>query len=308
MLLFWGASLCLFCELLGWDVVSTWWASLVPAAQAAFVALAVTMVMLTGMLLEQLTVSIAQLAAGQWRRPFLGLARKFRDRRQKGLASKQQRFSQLLLKEVLAQPTQPAPEERAEAARLDAELAHRPADPAQSMPTALGDVLRAATEYPRRRYGLDPSVTWPRLYPVLSETLRGALSGARGNMDALLRAAALSVAFGLVWGVWLFVARRYLLAALVAAGGVLLALLSYSGALQAGATYGTLLRTAFDLHRFDLYKALHWPLPLHWHDEKPAAPGQPNTQGQLLTQFLHRGLGVPDVEYEHPKDPGAKAA
>ena len=58
-------------------------------------------------------------------------------------------------------------------------------------------------------------------------------------------------------------------------------------------------RLAFDLHRFDLYGALHWPLPERWREEKPTPPDQPDTQGQVLSQFLHRGLGVADIKYEH---------
>ena len=85
-------------------------------------------------------------------------------------------------------------------------------------------------------------------------------------------------------------------------GGLIVALLSYVGATQAAATYGDLLRAAFDLHRFDLYQALHWPLPPSWKAEKPAPAGQAPTYGQALSQFLYRGLGVQDVVYGHSKD------
>jgi len=75
---------------------------------------------------------------------------------------------------------------------------------------------------------------------------------------------------------------------------------SWTAAIQAAASYGDLLRAAFDLHRFDLYRALHWPLPERWLHEKPTPLDQPDTMGQSLSQFLHRGLGVADVLYVHP--------
>jgi hypothetical protein len=68
--------------------------------------------------------------------------------------------------------------EKAELSRIDTELAHRPRDPERSMPTRLGDILRTGEDYARERYGLDPIVLWPRLFPHLGETLREAL-GAR---------------------------------------------------------------------------------------------------------------------------------
>jgi hypothetical protein len=297
-LLFWGISLFLYFEIQGWTEVVQWWDSLVPGWQTWFIVGALAVVVFTAMLLEQLTTPVARLFEGYWPWPFRGLARRLSGYRQEGLKKKQQRFSQLKVKEWRGQAT---PDERAEAARLDAELANRPPDPDLSMPTPLGDVLQAAEEYPRRRYGLDPVVTWSRLYPSLGETLKAAMAQARGNMDALLRMAILSLIFALVWGVWLAVAREFLLLGVTVGGGVVIALISYVGAIQAAATYGDLLRSTFDLHRFDLYEALHWPLPPRWATEKPAPAGQPPTQGQALSQFLHRGLGVADVLYEHSK-------
>jgi hypothetical protein len=302
-LLFWGLSLFLYFEIRGWTEVLNWWESLVPAAQTWFVAGALAVVVFAAMLLEQLTTPIARLFEGYWPWPFHGLARRLSGRRREGLQAKQQRFSQLKVKEWRGQAT---PDERAEVARLEAELANRPPHPALSMPTPLGDVLRAAEEYPRLRYGLDPVVTWSRLYPSLSETLKAALAQARGNMDALLRVITLSLVFALVWGIWLAVAGEFLLAAAAVGGGAIVVLASYVGAVQAAAGYGDLLRAAFDLHRFDLYAALHWPLPERWTAEKPTPRGQTDTMGQALSQFLHRGMGIADVLYEHGRKENEK--
>ena len=298
-LLFWGACLFVYVDMRGWVEALTWWESRVPSVQTALVVGALAVVVFTAILLEQLTTPIARLFEGYWPWPLRWLALRLSSRRGQGLRKKQQRFSQLKVKELQDQATD---EDRAEALRLDAELGHRPPDPARAMPTALGDVLRAAEDYPRRRYGLDPVVTWPRLYPSLGEALKGALAEARSSMDALLRVTTLSLIFTIVWAIWLGIARYALLLPWVVAGGLIIALLSYVGATQAAATYGDLLRSAFDLHRFDLYQSLHWPLPPSWQAEKPAPADQAPTCGQALSQFLYRGLGVQDVVYEHPKD------
>ena len=298
-LLFWGASLLVYVNIRGWVEALNWWESRVTSVQTALIVGALAVVVFTAILLEQFTTPIARLFEGYWPWPLRWLALWLSSRRGQGLREKQQRFSQLKVKELRGQATD---EERAEALKLDAELGHRPPDPALAMPTALGDVLRAAEDYPRRRYGLDPVVTWPRLYPSLGEALKGALAEARSNMDALLRVTTLSLIFALGWGIGLGIARHTLLLIGVVAGGLIVALLGYVGATQAAATYGDLLRAAFDRHRFDLYEALHWPPPPSWKAEKPAPADQAPTCGQALSQFLYRGLGVQDVVYNHPKD------
>ncbi len=55
----------------------------------------------------------------------------------------------------------------------------------------------------------------------------------------------------------------------------------YWQALDAAGVYGELLRAAFDLHRFALYKALRWPLP--------GNPADEHKIGQQLTYYLWRG-------------------
>jgi hypothetical protein len=298
-LLFWGTCLLVYVNVRGWVEALTWWESRVTSVQTALTAGALALVVFTAILLEQFTTPIARLFEGYWPWPLRWLALWLSSRRGEGLCEKQRRFSQLKVKELRGQATD---KDRAEALSLDAELGHRPPDPALAMPTALGDVLRAAEDYPRRRYGLDPVVTWPRLYPSLDEALKGALAEARSNMDALLRVTILSLIFTIVWGLWLGMARHILLLAWVVVWGLIVALLGYVGATQAAATYGDLLRAAFDRHRFDMYQALHWPLPPSWKAEKPAPMGQAPTHGQVLSQFLYRGLGVQDVVYDHPKD------
>jgi hypothetical protein len=57
--------------------------------------------------------------------------------------------------------------------------------------------------------------------------------------------------------------------------------------MSAGSNYSELLRTAFDLHRFSLYQALHLPLPTF--------PDSEVLQGKALSLYLKRGekLNIP---------------
>jgi hypothetical protein len=207
--------------------------------------------------------------------------------------------------------------DRADLARLDAELDHDwPRDPDRSMPTALGDILRAAEDYPRARYGLEPIVLWPRLFPHLGDALRGALGAAQDQLDLMLRLATLLTIHGVVWGTVAALSLGYGLlysaVAVLRVNGPMLdhgvAVLTRSGAgllwalpalplayfmwraaHQAARAYGGLFRSAFDLHRFAVYESMRWPLP----DSPPAE----RTQGGRLTLYLLEGSGAEGVVY-----------
>jgi hypothetical protein len=156
--------------------------------------------------------------------------------------------------------------------RLDAETAHLPLDEKRAMPTLLGNLLRASEDYPRVRYGLDAMVCWPRLYPLLPDILRQSIDAARGKLNESARLLTWSILF-LVWLVWSW---WWALLSLPVAW------IAYRGMVSAAGVYGDLLRAAFDLHRFDLYKSLHWDLPLK--------PEKEESHGKALTLYLFRGI------------------
>lgn len=130
------------------------------------------------------------------------------------------------------------------------------------LPTRLGNALRAAEEAPRQRYGLDAVAVWPALHSVLGPRIREAVDDQRDQLDFLVR-------FSAIMG--LLVPLTLVKFALSGRDGMpwlvvpaLLALgswLGYRSAVTAAVLYGVLIRTAFDLHRFDLLRALHLPLP-----------------------------------------------
>jgi hypothetical protein len=155
------------------------------------------------------------------------------------------------------------------------------------MPTALGNALRAAEDRAGRRYGLDSVVAWPRLYPLLSERVLAIVDDERTQLDVAVRFCAVLVVAGLV-SVGLLVTQGWLL--LVPAGLFVVAWLAYRAAVGAAIAYGEGLETAFDLHRFDLLRALRLPLPATSEEERAL-----NAQ---VTAFLLQGQRV-GFAYEH---------
>jgi hypothetical protein len=131
--------------------------------------------------------------------------------------------------------------------------------PRRLMPTRLGNTLRAAEDRAGGRYGLATVAVWPRLMPHLSEELAGAIGDLRNQLDIAARmcvmfllAAAISVAMLAQHG-----GRWLVIVPLVTLG---LAWLSYRATIRAAENHGVLLETAFDLHRFSVITALHYPL------------------------------------------------
>ncbi len=126
------------------------------------------------------------------------------------------------------------------------------------LPTALGNALTAAESRAGREYGFDGIVAWPRLYPLLAEPVRAVVDDRRDSLDVaarfsvtMLAAAVLSVPVLAGTGWWLLLALVPLAMSRIA----------YRGAVAAAVGYGESVRVAFDLHRFDLLRALHLPLP-----------------------------------------------
>ncbi|MDX3611294.1 hypothetical protein [Streptomyces europaeiscabiei] len=144
--------------------------------------------------------------------------------------------------------------------RLAETLAARyPTDNALIRASAVGNVLSAARQQVADVYALDVLLTWPRLYPVLDRQLHRTANWQRGALDAALSAWAFAMLvlcavlpISLVWSPYDAVAWGAPATVAVAAR-----LASVRAALR----YATTVRVAFDLHRFDLYEALHLPAP-----------------------------------------------
>jgi hypothetical protein len=161
--------------------------------------------------------------------------------------------------------------------------------PAESLcrPTALGNVMAAVEVRAGEPYGYDAVVAWPRLYPVLGERMRAIVDARRDALDvaaalAVVMAVTTVAAVGLLLGSgWWF---------LLAAVPLALSVVAYRAAIHAALAYGEAVVTAFDLHRFDLTKALHLALPVDTDTER-------QTNAWLCDWWRQ---GAPRlIEYEH---------
>jgi hypothetical protein len=166
--------------------------------------------------------------------------------------------------------------------------------------TGLGNVLAAMEDTAGAAYGLDAVVTWPRLYPLLSDQVRVAVDDSRDSLDS---AARLAVTGGVaaVATIPLLVLHSgwWTLLGLVP---LAVAAVSYLAAVPAAGGYGLAMQVAFDLHRFDLLRALHLAEPVSQCGET----GE-KASNMRLSDFLRQGVPVP-FDYVPIADPSGKAA
>ncbi len=124
--------------------------------------------------------------------------------------------------------------------------------PGDTLPTRLGNAVRAYERYANQAYGVDGIMLWPRLAPVLSAEIRGQVSDGRAQLDCFTNLTLLSAALGL-WALIYWLAALALhppqdaslgWTALVA---LVLARLFYMWAIERALTLGDAVRAAFDL-------------------------------------------------------------
>jgi hypothetical protein len=152
------------------------------------------------------------------------------------------------------------------------------------LPTRLGNALRASEDEAGPRYGFATMTMFPRLYPTLSDRLAGVVDDARDQLDTatrmsvtLLVATAVSATLLGAHGPWLA----------VPATTALLSWIAYRAAVRTARTYGQALCLAFDLHRFDMLQALHYPLPTN--------PTQERAFNERLSEFFISGCDPDDA-------------
>lgn len=153
-----------------------------------------------------------------------------------------------------------------------------PTDPNRVTPTALGNTLAIAEEYPFERYGIDAVLFWPRLRAeVPSEELAG-LDGTKGVLDGMLNVTLLAYVFGLE-AIVVGLIRPFVKIADAAAPGPLLMIgagilsmligwMSYRAAVSAARSMGSQLQTFFDYYRGKVLGRFGLALPEDLAQEK----------------------------------------
>ena len=182
--------------------------------------------------------------------------------------------------------------------RLDRELLNYPVDRAHLMPTSLGNIVRAAEEYPYVNYGLEFSIVWPRLMLVIPESIHRKIEDARRSLNESTS----WIAWGNLFSIWSIFAWRSWFwgynAFPVLWYGVfpilvsyLVIILSYRELLNSAKVYAQLVRSAFDLYRFNLYDELNWP--------RPTSPETEDEHGRRLTKYLFRHFTSPNIRFSN---------
>jgi len=242
--------------------------------QIALLVLLLIGLILSALLSAQWRFSFLRWMEGYWPWPLLSLEPLFIAWQQKRLQAAEQRLNRL-------PDTQTAALTRQRAA-LEVFQHYFPSEIHEICPTRLGNILRAGETAPAQKYGLDACVCWPRLWPLLPESLRDDLTAVRSRLLTLAELWGMGL-LSLVWVVWVVVG---------AALALLWMWMAYHLALPVAMAYADLIESAFDLYRLSLYDALGWSRPQKDEDEI--------AQGRALTEFLWRGTSERAVEYPNP--------
>jgi len=269
-LAFWGGLALLAAQGAGWTAAAHWWRARPGFEQVLLVAAAVAGLTLFAFVVSSQVTALTRLWEGYWpggRDSWLAARRiKYHTRRWNRLRTDQ-----------------------------DVDYMRRfygfPVRKADVLPTRLGNVLRAAEDYPGddERYGMDAVFYWPRLYLVLPTDTRTLVEDYRSGLDRMILAASLAVVFPLASLVVLALAHTSWLAwAISAAVALLAAAAAYQGAVSAAVAFGDVVRACFDTYRRALLQQMGLIPPASLDDER-------KLWGTLKQQLYQRGADDPSL-------------
>ena len=254
--------------------------------QVVVIGSALALIAGSALVAENLTAPVVRLLEGYWPQ---AVARPFRERSSRRLEQADRRLQALAAKAFQGDHTAAGGLAVAEERLHDLPVAD------SVMPTRLGNILRAAEDRVRDRYGLDPVVCWPHLWLALDKETREEIAQARKDLDNSARAWMWCLVF-LVWTGWAWWAP---VVTVVGCAGAY-----YGTILSRGRGYGLLMQAAFDLYRHRVYDALDWPAP--------ADPASEAAAGAALTTYLWRGIAPAGLRFASadqakPSDPSKRS-
>jgi hypothetical protein len=145
-----------------------------------------------------------------------------------------------------------------------------PPKPERILPTKLGNALRAAEDRAGDRYGFSTVTIMPYIYPYLSDRLLEAFNDIRNQLDTAARLCVVLLVAAFIY-MGLLVPLGFTAWFALPLILLILSWISYRAAIRAALSYGRVLHMAFDLHRFDLLTALHYPLPRNIEEQHDLA-------------------------------------
>ncbi|MGA1839052.1 MAG: hypothetical protein ACMUIU_00360 [bacterium] len=165
--------------------------------------------------------------------------------------------------------------------------------PEYVMPTALGNIIRAAEIHGLVHYGIDAIILWPRLLPFVPEKITKALGEAYNSMVLCLNTSIIFYTLSLFWLIYFGRLKNITtLIFLPVPILFLLGCLSYKASLTSGRDFGHQLCAAVDLSRWKLLKELRYPYPKDHNEEVQL--------WQEISKFLYGGPPVQrNYKYEH---------
>jgi hypothetical protein len=280
---FWGGGVAAWAYHRSWAQIGAKLQGLSTVEAVALGIGALILVSVSGIAVQRATLPLLRLLEGYWP-PWIALpVIRRRDRRIRRLLEERERLAAKLREETASA------EERRRHLALDRRLRlvpveHNPDELVRRMPTALGNVLRAAESWPTDKYGLDAVKCWSRLWLVLPEAARTELTAARTVLDQAAGLLLWAVLF-VVWTVWAWWAAPI---------AIVVAFAAHRMVLSSAVVYGELLEASYDLHRRALYEAVRWP--------QPTSPADERALGEALTEYLWRGSDRPFPPFGGPTD------
>lgn len=275
--LFWAGGLGLYAWQTGWQKALNDVQALTPFQQGGWIVLGLLILVFSSVVMRALRFTFLRLLEGYWPWPLSYLRTLIVALRRPGFEKKYTELRRLASVDAKDQSSA----EREKFLSLDRWAHMHPVDPKNLLPTALGNTLRAREYSPERKYGLDAIICWSRLWSLLPETFRTDLTEARLSLDRLAEL----FFWGLLFTLWFFLTPWALVIAVIWMSVV------YWMACQSAESFGDLLESAFDLHRFLLYDAMGWHRPKNTQEDKEF--------GKQLTEYLWRGTLPKPLTYTH---------
>jgi hypothetical protein len=132
-----------------------------------------------------------------------------------------------------------------------------PADERAVLPTELGNTIAAFEDYPRTRYGMDSIALWPRMLPMLKEVgYMEFVTQEKATFDFLLNTGFMLGLLGIEVMFFALYTHQFLVALWAFIATAASSLIFYEGMIRAARQWGSAIRTAFDLYRYELHNRL----------------------------------------------------